>query len=88
MSTSSFGKGREGLETFQKFKIMNANAPQLKTIFLKYVFVGTNLFSTTLIDQPVSIEAKGSFFSRTYTILIEKVAEFQLDDLNSMKMEV
>jgi hypothetical protein len=35
------------LETFQKFKIMNATAPQLKQIFLQYVFVGNNLFSTS-----------------------------------------
>lgn len=40
-----------GLETFQKFKIMNAHKDQLKKMFMHYVFVGNNLFSTELHDQ-------------------------------------
>ena len=43
----SLGGGGNGLETFQKFKIMNAHATQLKAIFMQYVFVGNNLFSTS-----------------------------------------
>ena len=45
----SFSEGAP-LETFQKFKIMSASAPQLKQIFLQYVFVGTNLYSTSLLN--------------------------------------
>lgn len=45
-----------GLETFQKFKIMNAHKEQLKKIFMQYVFVGNNLFSTELIDHQLNIE--------------------------------
>lgn len=86
-SASSLGKGTGGLETFLKFKIMNANAAQIKKIFLKYVFVGSNLFSTSDITEAVAIEAKGVSFIKNYTIVIEKVGEFLLDDLNSMKME-
>jgi len=76
-----------GLETFQKFKIMNAHKEQLKKIFMQYVFVGSNLFSTELIDHQLNIETQKAFFNRFYTIIIERVSEFLLDDLNSMKME-
>lgn len=66
---------------------MNAHAPQLKQIFLQYVFVGNNLFSTTSLDQRVALETTKPYFNRYYTITIERVSEFLLDDLNSMKME-
>jgi hypothetical protein len=49
--TSSGSGGVGALETFQKFRIMNAHKDQLKKIFLQYVFVGNNLFSTELIEQ-------------------------------------
>ena len=75
------------LETFQKFKIMTASAPQLKQIFLQYVFVGTNLYSTSQLNQQVSIETTKPFFNHYYTIIIERVSEFVIDDLNSMRME-
>jgi hypothetical protein len=54
---------------------------------LKYVFVGTNLFSTTDITEPVTIEVQGIPLFRNYTIAVEKVGEFLLDDLNALKME-
>jgi len=94
MSTMSLGKGSNinigiagGLETFQKFRIMNAHKDQLKKIFMQYVFVGNNLFSTEHIDQTLSLDTSKPFFNRYYTIIIEQVSEFLLDDLNSMKME-
>jgi hypothetical protein len=84
----SLSKGANtGLETFQKFKIMNAHKDQLKKILMQYVFVGNNLFSTELLDQQLQMETSKPFFNRYYTIVIERVSEFNLDDLNSMKME-
>ena len=82
----SFGDGA-GLETFQKFKIMNASAAQLKQIFMQYVFVGTNLYSTSQYSEQVTIETNKPFFNHYYTIVIERVSEFLIDDLNSMRME-
>jgi hypothetical protein len=93
MSMMSLGKGSTtsaaagGLETFQKFRIMNAHKDQLKKIFTQYVFVGNNLFSTELIEQQLTLDTSKPFFNRYYTIIVEKVSEFLLDDLNSMKME-
>lgn len=91
MSMMSLGKVSSGsggsLETFQKFRIMNAHKDQLKKIFMQYVFVGNNLFSTELLDQKVALDTSKPFFNRYYTILVEHVSEFLLDDLNSMKME-
>lgn len=95
MSMMSLGKGSNGsgggsssnLETFQKFRIMNAHKDQLKKILMQYVFVGNNLFSTECIDQQLSLDTSKPFFNRYYTIVIERVSEFLLDDLNSMKME-
>jgi hypothetical protein len=66
---------------------MNAHKDQLKKIFMQYVFVGNNLFSTENLDQVITLETTKSFFNRYYTIIIERVSEFLLDDLNSMKME-
>jgi hypothetical protein len=54
---------------------------------MQYVFVGNNLFSTELIDQQLALETTKPFFNRFFTIIIERVSEFLLDDLNSMKME-
>jgi hypothetical protein len=39
------------LETFQKFRIMNMLSEQLRKIFVHQIFVGTNLFSTSAIDD-------------------------------------
>ena len=75
------------LETFQKFKIMTASAAQLKQIFMQYVFVGTNLYSTSQYNEQVTIETNKPFFNHYYTIVIERVSEFLIDDLNSMRME-
>lgn len=66
---------------------MNAHASDLKKIFMQYVFVGSNLFSTTKEDLKVVIDTKKPYFNRYYTIIIDRVSEFLLDDLNSMKME-
>ncbi len=88
MSKMSLAKGAAtGLETFQKFKIMNALKDQLKKIFMQYVFVGNNLFSTELNESQLTIDTPKPFFNRYYTIVMERVSEFNLDDLNSMKME-
>lgn len=66
---------------------MNAHKEQLKKIFMQYVFVGNNLFSTECIEQQLTLDTSKPFFNRYYTIIIERVSEFLLDDLNSMKME-
>jgi len=84
---ASSGVGNGGnLETFQKFRIMNAHKDQLKKIFMQYVFVGNNLFSTQNIEQ-LTLDTSKPFFGRYYTIIVGRVSEFLLDDLNSMKME-
>ena len=54
---------------------------------MKYVFVGSNLFSTSDLDERVTLETTSPFYGRYYTIVIEKVSAFLLDDLNSSKME-
>ena len=38
------------LETYQKMRIVNMHKEQLNQIFGRFLFVGTNLFSTTHID--------------------------------------
>lgn len=87
MSKLSLGIGnKSGLETFQKFRIMNAHKDQIKKIFTQYVFVGNNLFSTELIDQQLTLETQKPFYNCYYTIIIERVSEFLLDDLNRLKM--
>jgi hypothetical protein len=75
------------LETFQKYKIINAHTLQLKQIFMQFVFVGSNLFSTSTFDVPITIETAVPFYGRQYTIVIEKCSAFLLDDLNNSKME-
>lgn len=77
------------LETFQKYKILGDKhqAAMLKKIFVNYVCVGDNIFSTTCHDGKIDFETKNFFFGRKFTILIERVSEFQLDDLNQMRME-
>lgn len=66
---------------------MNAHKDQLKKIFMQYVFVGNNLFSTESIDTQVTLDTTKPFFNKYYTIIVERVSEFLLDDLNQMKME-
>jgi hypothetical protein len=77
----------QGLETFQKFRIIKAHDQQLKQIFLQYVFIGNNLFSNTLNETAVVMETTKAYFGSTYTIYIERVSSFLLDDLSSMMME-
>ncbi len=49
---SNVSRGSLGtLETFQKYKIINSHTQQLKQIFLQFVFVGSNLFSTSEIEH-------------------------------------
>ena len=77
----------ENLETFQKYKILGAQAAKLKSIFVNYISVGNNIFSTSMIDDKIDFETKQAYFGRKFTIRIERVSEFALDDLNTMKME-
>lgn len=66
---------------------MNAHKDKLKQLFMQYVFVGNNLFSTVNYENQLTLDTSKPFFNRYYTIIIERVSEFLLDDLNSMKME-
>ena len=75
------------LETFQKYKILGAHSAKLKSIFVNYVCVCDNIFSTTALDERIDFETKQAYFGRKFTIVIDRVSEFALDDLNSMKME-
>jgi len=85
---SNVSRGSLGqLETFQKYKIINAHTHQLKQIFLQFVFVGSNLFSTSEFDSQITLETTAPFYGRYYTIVIEKCSAFLLDDLNNSKME-
>jgi hypothetical protein len=85
---SNVSRGSLGqLETFQKYKIINAHTHQLKQIFLQFVFVGSNLFSTSEFDTQITLETTAPFYGRYYTIVIEKCSAFLLDDLNNSKME-
>jgi hypothetical protein len=85
---SNVSRGSLGaLETFQKYKIINAHTHQLKQIFLQFVFVGSNLFSTCEIEERITLETTAPFYGRFYTIVIEKCSAFLLDDLNDSKME-
>ena len=56
-------------------------------VFLQFVFVGSNLFSTSEIEQQITLETTSPFYGRYYTIVIEKCSAFLLDDLNNSKME-
>lgn len=85
---SNVSRGSLGsLETFQKYKIINAHTHQLKQLFLQFVFVGSNLFSTSAIEHQITLETTAPFYGRYYTIVIEKCSAFLLDDLNDSKME-
>ena len=87
-AASNVSRGSLGsLETFQKYKIINAHTHQLKQVFLQFVFVGSNLFSTSEIEQQITLETTSPFYGRYYTIVIEKCSAFLLDDLNNSKME-
>ena len=79
--------GGDSLETFQKYKILGAHTAKLKSIFMQYISVGNNIFSTTQVDEKIDFETTKQFFGRHFTIVIERVSEFALDDLNTMKME-
>ena len=74
---------------YQKYKILGApaQAQKLKSIFFNYVCVGDNIFSTTPVEEKIDFETKTPFFGRKFTILIQRVSEFALDELNQMKME-
>ena len=59
---SNVSRGSLGtLETFQKYKIINAHTQQLKSIFLQFVFVGSNLYSTSKLDQRITLETACPF---------------------------
>lgn len=60
---------------------------QLKHIFDQYVFVGSNLYSTVALDESVTLETKKPYFQRYYQIIIERVSEFLLNELHTMKMD-
>jgi hypothetical protein len=77
----------DNLETFQKYKILGAQANKLKSIFVNYISVGNNIFSTSQIDEKIDFETKQAYFGRKFTIRIERVSEFCLNDLNTKKME-
>jgi len=79
--------GADSLETFQKYKILGAHAAKLKGIFMQYISVGNNIFSTTQVDDKIDFETTKPFFGRHFTIEIQRVSEFALDELNTMKME-
>jgi hypothetical protein len=79
----SFGQ----LETFQKYRIINAYSKQLKSIFLQFVFVGSNLFSTSDHEDIITLETTTPFHGKFFTIKIQKASAFQLDELNQAKME-
>ena len=51
------------------------------------MFVGNNLFSTVPIDGPITLDTQKPIYQRYYTIVMERVSEFLLDDLGNMKME-
>jgi hypothetical protein len=48
----------ENLETFQKYKILGAQQTKLKSIFVNYISVGNNIFSTSLVDEKIDFETK------------------------------
>lgn len=48
----------DNLETFQKYKILGAQANKLKSIFVNYISVGNNIFSTSQIDEKIDFETK------------------------------
>lgn len=77
----------DNLETFQKYKILGAQANKLKSIFVNYISVGNNIFSTQQIDENIDFETKQAYFGRKFIIRISRVSEFALNDLNTMKME-
>lgn len=47
-----------------------AQAAKLKSIFVNYVCVGDNIFSTTPVEEQIDFETKTFFFGRKFTILI------------------
>lgn len=77
----------QGLQTFQKFRIMKTLDAQLKQIFFQYVFVGANLFSTTALEEQVVLQTAKPLFQRHYTVWVEQVSSFHLDELGTSKME-
>lgn len=66
---------------------MNGEAEKLKLIFNKHVFVGSNLFSTASEEEEIQITTAKPYFGRTWSIIIKKVASFNLNTLNESKME-
>jgi hypothetical protein len=56
-------------------------------IFNQYISVGNNIFSTSCENEKINFDTTKPFFGRHFTIVIERVSEFALDDLNTMKME-
>ena len=54
---------------------------------MQFVFVGNNLYSTSSIDQEITLETQSSFYGRYFTIVIKKCSAFLLDELHHSKME-
>ena len=59
----------------------------MRQIFLQFVFVGSNLFSMSEVEDRLTLETTQPFYGRYYTIVIEKCSAFLLDELNDSKME-
>ncbi len=83
---SALNTSSSGLETYLKFKILNLHTETLRKIFMNYVFTGTNLFASTPVEEAVTLEGK-PFHGRNFNIYVEKVAQFSLGMLGTMKME-
>lgn len=59
---------------------------------MKFLFVGTNLFSTTLLtgdddDGMIRFDTTKPYMGRLFKIVIKYASGFQLNDLNTMRME-
>jgi hypothetical protein len=49
--------------------------------------VGQNLFSSVHIDEPFSLETVKPICGNSYTVFINQVSEFLLDDIRTLNME-
>lgn len=69
------------LETYQKMRIVNMHKDELNKLFMKFLFVGTNLFSTTLItgdddDGMIRFDTVKPYMGRLFTIVIKYASGF------------
>lgn len=65
---------------------MKTFSAQLKNIFGQYIFVGENLFSTSLLKEPISLKTPKVFLESHYTICIAYVSEFLFDNFKRSSM--